>query len=145
VLLFLFVPETFWDHTPRPRTRHSTTNNSCLSFRQRLASHVAQLSHYMHPRSSCIPPAHRIDRSGEAPIGKTPTSYSALDPRLRRPSQAHHPTGSLHVGFADEDHDRNEKVDSHDGHEGHFAPSNGHLNPLATFRMSPPESCLSGT
>lgn len=142
ILLFLFVPETFWDRTPRPKSRHNTKNNSRLSLiRQRLASHVSHVSHHIHPHPKS-PPAHQIDGNGEGPLEKTTTSPSAAEPTLRRPSEVHRPARNLHVGFAGEDHDTTEKLDTHDSH---VSPSNGHTDPLASVGMTPVESPSSGT
>ena len=138
VLLFLFVPETFWDRTPRPKSRHTSKNNSRLSvFRHRLTSHV---SHYMHPHAKSPPASHQVDGSGEAPLEKTTTAQSAAESVLRRPSQVHHHARSLHVGFAAEDNDLNERSNSHDNH---ISPPNGHADSIAAMGMSPAETLSS--
>ena len=142
VLLFLFVPETFWDRTPRPKSRHTSKNNSGLSvFRQRLASHV---SHYMHPHPKSLPASHQVDGSSDAPLEKTSTSRSTAESVLRRPSQVHRPARSLHVGFASEDHEWNEKSDSRESYNGHASPSNGQVGPIAAIGTTPLETPSSG-
>lgn len=135
VLLFLFVPETFWDRTPRPKSRHTSKNHSTLSlFRQRIASHV---SSHLHPQSKNPPVSHQIDGSGDARLEKTPTARSAVEPALRRPSEVHRHPRSLHVGFAPENHDSSEKADVHESLDGHIPPPNGHADPVAERGIIP--------
>jgi hypothetical protein len=137
VLLFLFVPETFWDRTPRPKSRHHTNNHSkLLVFRERLMSHV---SHHV-PKMS---PAHQVDGSGEAPVERMPTADSAAESTLRRPSQVHRAARSLHVGFAGGDSGMNEKSDTYETHDGHVSP-NGHIDPIGVLGMTPVETPSSG-
>jgi len=114
ILLFLFVPETFWDRTPCPKSRGSSTNGSKLSlFRQRIASTV---SHYMHPKPKS---PRQVDGSGDTPLAKSPTTHPAMEP-----SQAHR-QGSLHVGFAPDGHDSNEETDVNRAFDGHISLLNG--------------------
>ena len=143
VLLFLFVPETFWDRTPRPKSRHPTNNHSRLSvFRERLMSHVSHVSHHGHPLPKS-PPAHQVDGSVEAPMEETPTTDSAAESALRRPSQVHRAARSLHVGFAGENSGMNDKSDTHETHDGHVSP-NGHIDPIGALGMTPVETPSSG-
>jgi hypothetical protein len=134
VLLFLFVPETFWDRSPRPKSRGSSKNNSRLSlFRQRVASNAFHISNHFHPHSKPPPVSHQVDGGGDAPLKKTSTVESAL----RRPSQVHRHPRSLHVGFAPEDHDSSEKTDIQQGLDGHISPPNSHAEPISAAGMSP--------
>ncbi|KAF4773874.1 major facilitator superfamily transporter [Colletotrichum scovillei] len=84
VLLFLFVPETFWDRTPLPKSRKPSRRPS---FTRRFSSrhHVPQV-HNAH------------EDAVVAPTGPPPQS----------PHVASHPHKDLHVGFAP---DPNEKQD----------------------------------
>ena len=134
VLLFLFVPETFWDRTPRPRARHASKNNSMLSvFRNRVASHV---SHHLHPQSKTPLLSHQVDGSGSAPLEKTTATQSVTGPALRRPSQVHRHPRSLRVEFAPEDHDSKEKLDNDGTYDGNVSPPNGESQPVAALRMT---------
>ena len=142
MLLFLFVPETFWDRTPRPKSRHTSKNNSTLSFfRHILASHV---SHHLHPHAKGPPTSHhQVDGSGEAPLEQSTTTHSVTEPALRRPSQTHRPGRSLHVGFAGEEADVNEKSETQNTYDGHASPPNDHIEPAAVG-TSPVEPASSG-
>ncbi|KAI8195630.1 hypothetical protein KHU50_010734 [Colletotrichum sp. SAR 10_65] len=71
VLLFLFVPETFWDRTPVPKSRKPSRRPS---FRHRLSS-----------------------RNDVPQVAKTPTAAGPTSPAPLSPS---HPHKDLHVGFA---------------------------------------------
>ncbi|OJJ44215.1 hypothetical protein ASPZODRAFT_135002 [Penicilliopsis zonata CBS 506.65] len=77
-LLFFFVPETFWDRTPRPRTRHK---------RPHLARSVSDIVH--HPFSR----GRHHTRPHEAHSTDDP---AAVTPRRHR---------DVHVGFVDGDED----------------------------------------
>jgi hypothetical protein len=87
ILLFLFVPETFWDRTPIPKSRRSTKNHSRPSlFDLRKRSSYA-------PHNAAI--ADKVDGSVE----EKPQNGSLPV----RPAPAHHSASavsrSLHVGF----------------------------------------------
>lgn len=86
ILLFFFVPETFWDRTPRPRRHHSK--------RPHMPRTVSDLvSHGFRGRRSN---AHVLDETTEQKEEKDDVS-----PLPRKPKHAH-------VGFADdtEDHEK---------------------------------------
>ncbi|RAL05143.1 putative MFS transporter [Aspergillus ibericus CBS 121593] len=101
VLLFFFVPETFWDRTPRPRRARKRP-----SFYRSVSNIV---SHGLRGRP---PHAHRLE---DQPPDHDPTSTEPKKPKKG------------HVGFVD-DHDETtetipEKVEGIDG-EDHISPSN---------------------
>ena len=125
ILLFLFVPETFWDRTPRPKSRNTSKNGSRLSFfRQRVASHVSHMSTHFQPQSKNHSVSHQVDGSNDLQLEKTSTTRSAAESALRRPSQVHRHRG-LHVGFAPEDnegHDSNDKIEATQSLDGHVSP-----------------------
>ncbi|KAL3426065.1 major facilitator superfamily transporter [Phlyctema vagabunda] len=81
VLLFLFVPETFWDRTPRPKQRHISNhrNHSKLSIK----------SFFGHRSTAPEPTKYTDGTIDDAP----------------RPPITSRPTRSLHVGFAPGDDD----------------------------------------
>ena len=134
VLLFLFVPETFWDRTPRPKSRHASKNNSRLSlFRQKMTSHV---SNHLHPQLKRAPASNQVDGSGDAYVEKPPTAHSAAEPALRRPSEVHRNRG-LHVGFAPEDNSLSDKTVVNESLDGHDSPPNGRADPVAAMGMNP--------
>ena len=70
VLLFLFVPETFWDRTPRPKalSRRSTSRTSASRFQKFL-----KFSSSSQPNS---------------PIARSPSEYLKMEPREPTSSQA---------------------------------------------------------
>ncbi|CAK7215176.1 hypothetical protein SBRCBS47491_002394 [Sporothrix bragantina] len=78
-LLFFFVPETFWDRTPRPKDRSRSRKSSKLN----LFSHGG----VHHPE-----PAQQQQQPGQ---GDASTATSPL-----RPPLTHRTTQNLHVGFA---------------------------------------------
>ncbi|OOF90845.1 hypothetical protein ASPCADRAFT_211802 [Aspergillus carbonarius ITEM 5010] len=95
VLLFFFVPETFWDRTPRPRRAHKRP-----SFYHSVSNIV---SHGLRGRP---PHAHRLE---ETPPDQDPTSSEPKKPKKG------------HVGFVD-DHDEDpetihETVEGMDGED----------------------------
>jgi hypothetical protein len=97
-LLFLFVPETFWDRTPRPKSRAPSQNASRLSlFRQRKESRAP------HPRSSI---GTQPDGTGDVTQGNH--APPVRPPNVRSPSSVHRPTHGLHVGFAPDQNHANE-------------------------------------
>ncbi|KAH8802727.1 putative MFS transporter [Xylogone sp. PMI_703] len=84
VLLFLFVPETFWDRTPRPRDRS----------RSKKRSHRNLFAH-----------AHHQGQQPE-PLAKEEEDNA----NVQRPPLPHRPTQDLHVGFVTaEDRGANDK------------------------------------
>lgn len=97
-LLFLFVPESFWDRTPVPKSRRQSKNGSrfsLFSYRRESHTHHEDLS-----------AGHDNRQIGHADQEKTAT----IDPVNRtlpsRPALAHRHTSTrvLHVGFAPDTH-----------------------------------------
>jgi hypothetical protein len=80
-LLFLFVPETFWDRTPRPKSRRPTTGHRGLS---------SVLHHALHQSKS-------NDTTGGDHAPDVPEETN-----LPRP---HRPHKNAHVGFIEPSHD----------------------------------------
>jgi hypothetical protein len=89
VLLFFFVPETFWDRTPRPRVHKSKS--------PRITGHSVSdlISHGFRGRRPHVQPQ---DESADQPHP---------DPELA-PKKSKH----THVGFADDQEDRTEAVET---------------------------------
>jgi hypothetical protein len=91
VLLFLFVPETFWDRTPRPKHRRGSQDRPSL-FGLRKLSHTQ---------------SHPLTRAGDSSTNDTDLRPAVTSPAaptsmikgdgLRRPPR------SLHVGFTAKD------------------------------------------
>ncbi|OAA65879.1 MFS1 family protein [Niveomyces insectorum RCEF 264] len=99
-LLFFFVPETFWDRTPRPRHRSRSRKSS----RRNLFSHGGP-----HP-----------DQQHD---GTKNDGGNGAEDAPQRPPLSHRATQSLHVGFAtateEEEEKRSQKdVDCRAGSEG---------------------------
>lgn len=84
-LLFFFVPETFWDRTPRPHAKHKK-------------SALASISKIFHPEDhEKKSPAHlNSDIDGSSDTRKVAAVGSATIAQRRQQKQAHH------VGFAEE-------------------------------------------
>jgi hypothetical protein len=126
LLLFLFVPESFWDRTPVPKSRKQSKNGSRFS----LFSHRRE-SHAQHKDVAVA----QADGHTDFPdLGRTTTTRS-VNESLPRPALAHRqtPTRALHVGFAPDDHaQETEGYEIDDNRiEGHSSPlSNGAINLL---------------
>ena len=87
-LLFLFVPETFWDRTPRPRKQHHNRNPSPARHRPfRLP-----LFGYFHRQKTSTPGESIIDTHD--PTGAIPSPIGSFAQR--------HAHKNAHVGFAPE-------------------------------------------
>ncbi|PQE24297.1 major facilitator superfamily transporter protein [Rutstroemia sp. NJR-2017a BVV2] len=103
VLLYFFVPETFWDRTPRPKTPRPGNSRKGSAF-------SAMFHHFRHS-SSKVDVANQLDGI-EAKDGPA----DQRQPQTRPTSAA--PTRSLHVGFVPDDFstdsDSTKKADSSD-------------------------------
>ncbi|KAI9645255.1 hypothetical protein NHQ30_005990 [Ciborinia camelliae] len=88
ILLFFFVPETFWDRTPRPKRARSKNQS-------RKSSNISQIIHrFGSLRSSKVDVSHQLDgNEGEPQSMRSPTIQMG-------PAE---PTRSLHVGFVPDD------------------------------------------
>jgi hypothetical protein len=93
VILFLFVPETFWDRTPRPKSRRPTMGHRSLSNRLHHALHAAK----PNDKGNGDQPAHIPEEAD-----------SARQHRLQK---------DAHVGFIDA------AVDGPTDHEPDMEPS----------------------
>ena len=136
ILLFLFVPETFWDRTPRPKDRSRQAS--------KLTSRLSIFSHTKHSRA--LPQsglANQVDgNADDGNVIRIATSNSTTGWHPRRPSLAHRtsgaPTRNLHVGFAPGD-DGVEEGTSPDTHKN--SPVNDSLgteiDPISESGMSP--------
>ncbi|OMP88924.1 putative MFS-type transporter [Diplodia seriata] len=96
VLLFFFVPETFWDRTPRPRRRHRKSRAASPAGRS--TRHLGDLFHH-HAKStkSSHPDLHGVNEKLNEPENlklHLPETPGSMGPRKR-----HNP--NAHVGFAD--------------------------------------------
>ncbi|TGO81901.1 hypothetical protein BPOR_0978g00030 [Botrytis porri] len=95
VLLFFFVPETFWDRTPRPKRSRSRSHS-------RKGSNMSQMIHTFgglrHSSSKVhVAPAHQLDG-----IEGDQHQQAARSPQIQQMRTAE-PTRSLHVGFVPDD------------------------------------------
>jgi MFS family permease len=101
VMLFFFVPETFWDRSPTPHG-HSRRTSRRPSFVRRMSSrHGSQHTGSHHDLSGGVAPqAAAVDSTAEPEHidGKV-----TLDQPAETPSEHHHK--HLHVGFAGMDAD----------------------------------------
>ncbi|KAJ8058678.1 hypothetical protein OCU04_012852 [Sclerotinia nivalis] len=92
ILLFFFVPETFWDRTPRPKRSRSRS-------RSRKNSNMSQIIHTLggFRRSSS-----RVDIAHQPQLDGTEGEQQPIrSPQIQlRPAE---PTRSMHVGFVPDD------------------------------------------
>ncbi|KAF5237728.1 hypothetical protein FAUST_5908 [Fusarium austroamericanum] len=93
VLLFLFVPETFWDRTPHARPKHPSKRPSFL---RRLSSRHQQVQRPAEEEKVLEP--EREEHSSEA----SPTQDGRQSPAPSHHSH-HQRARNLHVGFAGPD------------------------------------------
>ncbi|KAE9370627.1 MFS general substrate transporter [Stipitochalara longipes BDJ] len=120
VLLFLFVPESYWDRTPIPKSRKQSKNGSRFS----LFSFYRE-SHAEHN----IMTVGQVDSNvGHANLEKTATLGSAKGALPKRPDPAHRSISTRHVGFAPEE---NRQVSEDDAADHGSPMSEGATNPLA--------------
>lgn len=91
VLLFLFVPETFWDRTPRPRRK---------SRRSRATSPAGRASKFFHHAKSPRPSHPDLRGVNEKLAQVDNTNHTVPEtPGSMGPKKRHNP--NVHVGFAD--------------------------------------------
>ncbi|TVY33666.1 putative MFS-type transporter [Lachnellula subtilissima] len=114
VLLFFFLPESFWDRTPRPKSRKSSRNAS------RNASRVSLFSNKWHSHAGPdMKGSNQIDgTTDDGRAGKLAIKNLPILELPQRPSSAQTPARNHHVEFAG---DEIEKM----GIEEH--KSDGHL------------------
>jgi len=93
VLLFFFNPESFWDRTPRPKSRKGSKNYSRVSLFSRKSS---KRSHGTHPKEAPT----QVDGIGEDgnPRGPFIKNSSAIT-LPNQPPSARHSTHELRVKF----------------------------------------------
>jgi hypothetical protein len=131
-LLFFFVPETFWDRTPRPKKQHRSRSASRLSiFRHRKDSHAP---HFVSRHRAANP----VDGTAEEAEGNL--ASPARPSVIRSPSSFHRQGRGLHVGFAQDESEPNE-IRSNE-------PENAddiHLAPGTEIPSSPPAAHLADT
>ncbi|KAK0112114.1 hypothetical protein ONS96_001372 [Cadophora gregata f. sp. sojae] len=105
VLLFLFVPETFWDRAPVPKSRSRRPSNTTSRF--------SLFSGMRSPRPPPAPapaPAAELEKQGDG-ITDDPNQEKAVPspnpPASKRPSNIHRTSTSrhLHVGFVPDQRD----------------------------------------
>ncbi|QSZ36476.1 hypothetical protein DSL72_006355 [Monilinia vaccinii-corymbosi] len=129
ILLFLFVPETFWDRRPRPKRARSRSQS-------RISSNMSQTMHQFGSRrrsSSRVDAPHQLDGTdGQSHAIKSSTVQ-------RRPTE---PTRSMHIGFVPDDLNsdststNNEEEDKEDFEDDQDAVTRS-TSPLT--RPNPPE------
>lgn len=121
ILLFLFVPETFWDRTPRPKSRGSNKKNSGISlFGYRKVSHAPK-----HDLASQADGSTDGSEFRRITALDSKTSVQSIRPSLLQ----QRPTRSLHVGFVPDE------FDSKDGKA--TDRSEGPINPVSESPISP--------
>ncbi|CAM1502017.1 Fc.00g040010.m01.CDS01 [Cosmosporella sp. VM-42] len=101
-LLFLFVPETFWDRTPHHKPRSSSKRPNFL---HRLSSrHTPQAMSSTGLGADDTPhtPASRAGRNRDAHVDFAPEANTSGDGQSLNEG-AHHRNRNLHVGFAESD------------------------------------------
>lgn len=100
VLLFFFVPETFWDRTPQPKSRSVSRNPSHRSMRTSFFSthpkDSRRSSRVLNPE---IP--HSVDGPADVETPRRSASINSQNSVRREVSKP--PQRALHIGFAPED------------------------------------------
>ncbi|KAI9772593.1 MAG: hypothetical protein M1835_006255, partial [Candelina submexicana] len=91
VLLFLFVPETFWDRTPRPKSRRPVSAARTMS------------SIFKHNQGQ----AHGIDGSGDPQRLRKPTSQNTAAESGSDTIAQRRQRKAIHVGFVDPETEKN--------------------------------------
>ncbi|KAK6580686.1 hypothetical protein PZA11_006922 [Diplocarpon coronariae] len=111
VLLFFFVPETFWDRTPVPKSRGSSKNASRFSLFSGLRS----------------PKPAGLEKQGDGNLDDLDSNkpLSAVPSRIwapGRPSIIHRPstTRQLHVGFAHNDPEEDMAINGESSVHSHY-------------------------
>lgn len=119
VLLFFFVPESFWDRSPVPKSRKTSKNASKLSiFSGFRSSKPVSHAGLDNQADGVLDNTNQEKGQSPAPISTSP----------KRPAIIHRPstTRNLHVGFAPDEHEHNEGNKSH---EDSTTPAEG-MTPL---------------
>ncbi|KAH6686314.1 MFS1 family protein [Plectosphaerella plurivora] len=101
VMLFFFVPETFWDRSPVPHARLSRRHSRRPSFIRRMSSRHGSRHGSHHDVSGGVVPHAG---SGESIIGPEPVDERATHEQMAE-TPSEHPHKHLHVGFAGVDED----------------------------------------
>lgn len=144
ILLFLFVPETFWDRTPRPKSRNTSKSVSKLTSKNSskdTSKSGSKLSLFRTRKPSHPPPAPPTDleknidnpedeesqKITSAPLGAYPSE----------PIPAYRPTRSAHVAFAPEDTKVNE-ADAEVQNLGNDLPNAGEASNQVPLVQNPP-------
>jgi hypothetical protein len=121
-LLFFFVPESYWDRTPVPKSRKQSKNGSRFSlFSYHRESHT-------DTKDSAVGTSE--GNNDYADLEKIATSGTANGAFPKRPALAHRqtPKSALHVGFAPKE---TRHGNGEDGAVDHGSPiSEGALSPL---------------
>ena len=145
VLLFFFVPETFWDRTPHPRPHVQTKG---------MLTAIGQLFTPSHD------PKHRLSRHSHEAEGPSDsqkfTAVNTLDPQDTRKgtiAQRRQQRPLQHVEFAESPSDKSEeakKVSEGKTQEGHSqlqAPDEvyGAITPARASHLKPPDGGVGAT
>jgi hypothetical protein len=121
ILLFLFVPESYWDRTPVPKSRKQSMNGSIFSL----------FSYHRESRKEENDPAEGTSKANNdhANLKKEASPGAANGTVLKRPALARRQTTNrvLHVGFASQE--------PTSGHGGDGAADDA--SPISDGAMSP--------
>lgn len=112
-LLFLFVPETFWDRTPRPKKKRPHPKRSLSNlFHSKLSLHEDQLRTPLHePKSS---------------------PYEGMTPRQEKLHRH-----NLHVGFAEANAEEPQEKVQNQGRDSNYFPTSKAANPAEARPVQP--------
>ena len=105
ILMFLFVPETFWDRTPRPRSKHRRTT---------LANISRIFSHEPHHETHDEKPSIYSGGDGSMNLRRLASGNSKSAVEAGRPTIAERRRQKLaqHVGFVDQAQESNDDTHS---------------------------------
>jgi hypothetical protein len=134
VLLFLFVPESFWDRTPSPKSRKTSTLSRLSTFSQRVASNALGKPHL----------SKQVDGQAEGSSLEGPGAGSitvGFEARRASPERKH--TRLLHVGFAQDDPELGKVAESNDDTDTVESPTSP-SSPISETDMSPLDTSTPG-
>lgn len=131
VLLFFFVPETFWDRSPVPKSRKTSRNTSRFSLFSGMRS--------PKPQQAAAAPVAGLDKQGDGvldDLNRERLMSPSQKPTSRRPSILQRPSTArhLHVGFVTNRSDNDTDDKSYQTAEG--GPLPHHHGAMHEFKDS---------
>lgn len=120
VLLFLFVPETFWDRSPRPKNHHKSKAHSISG------SFIQRITHHKTEGVAQNDGSADVDSTGAVMTNAAPKTGATKGPVVSRAAMR-----SLHVGFVPGD-DTTAETTGTNQLESHIDDTTAASGPTAT-------------